>query len=69
MVLSAVLGPPDLTEKTYSDIRESLLLESNESHWKQIPWRPDLGMAIEEARKEDKPILLWAMNGHPCGMT
>ena len=46
LVLSAFIGPQDLTEKTYRDIRESLLLESNESHWKQIPWRPDLGVAI-----------------------
>ena len=40
-----------------------------ETHWKEIPWRPNFGEAIEDARKEDKPILLWVMNGHPCGMT
>ncbi len=28
-----------------------------------------LSGAIEEARERDKPILLWIMNGHPCGMT
>jgi hypothetical protein len=39
-----------------------------ESHWQKIPWRPNLGVTIDEARKEDKPILLWMMNGHPCGM-
>lgn len=37
--------------------------------WLAIPWRPALGPAVLEASKKRKPILLWAMNGHPLGCT
>ena len=58
-----------LTEETYPAILEALRNLPVESHWKEIPWRPNFGEGIKDARQEDKPILLWVMNGHPCGMT
>ena len=59
----------ELTEKSFPEIREAILAKPPGEHWQEIPWRPDLGVAIEEALEKDKPILLWMMNGHPCGMT
>ena len=59
----------ELTEKSYPAILKVLQQLPVETHWKEIPWRPNFTEAIEDARKEDKPILLWVMNGHPCGMT
>ena len=59
----------ELNKHTYAKIRQAILLNPSEAKWEQIPWQPDLGEAILEARKQDKPILLWMMNGHPCGMT
>ena len=59
----------ELNEKNYAAIRQALTSPKDESGWREIPWRPNLGVAIIEARKENKPILLWIMNGHPCGMT
>ena len=59
----------ELNEKNYATIRQALTSPKDESGWREIPWRPNLGVAIVEARKENKPILLWIMNGHPCGMT
>ena len=58
-----------LNEETYDAIRTALICSKQESSWREIPWRPNLGEAIIEARKKKKPILLWMMNGHPCGMT
>ena len=58
-----------LTEKSYPAILKALQKLPVETYWKEIPWRPSLGEAVEEARIADKPILLWVMNGHPCGMT
>ena len=58
-----------LTETTYPAILKALQNLPVKTYWKEIPWRPNFGEAIKDARKEDKPILLWAMNGHPCGMT
>ena len=59
----------DLTEVHYERIRRALTSSGDESGWRKIPWRPNLGEAVVEARKKKKPILLWMMNGHPCGMT
>ena len=59
----------ELTEQSYARLKKSLQLSTLESTWREIPWRPDLGTAILEARQAKKPILLWVMNGHPCGMT
>ncbi len=59
----------ELNEENYDRIRQALTCPMDESGWREIPWRPNLGEAIVEARKENKPILLWMMNGHPCGMT
>ncbi len=58
-----------LTKKTYPAILKTLQKPPVETHWNEIPWRPNFTEAIGDARKEDKPILLWIMNGHPCGMT
>ena len=38
-----------------------------ERRWTQIPWEIDLWEARRLARAARKPILLWAMNGHPLG--
>ena len=37
--------------------------------WRAIRWHSSLSEAAEEAEKLKRPILLWAMNGHPCGET
>ena len=59
----------ELNKENYNTIREALVCSKDESGWRTIPWRPDLGEALVDARKQEKPILLWVMNGHPCGMT
>ena len=58
-----------LTERSYRDIREAIRVRPAEEQWEAVPWRPSLAAAITEASEKDKPILLWMMNGHPCGMT
>jgi hypothetical protein len=34
-----------------------------------VPWRTELRTALVEGDAQDKPVLLWAMNGHPLGQT
>ena len=69
VLLASTAWGQELTEQSYARIKESLQLTALESTWREIPWRPDLGTAIREARQKKKSILLWVMNGHPCGMT
>ena len=40
-----------------------------ELSWQAIPWRTSIPEAVDVARRERKPILLWAMNGNPLGLT
>ena len=58
-----------LTEKSFPDIRNAIRVRPAEEQWEAVPWRASLAAAITEASEKDKPILLWMMNGHPCGMT
>ena len=37
--------------------------------WRGVRWHRHLDEAADEARHLGRPILLWAMNGHPCGET
>ena len=37
--------------------------------WREVRWHTSLSEAAAESRKLQRPILLWAMNGHPCGET
>jgi len=61
--------PPALTDKTFDAIRAQILPNAEEARWKEIPWMSALWDAVIAAQREDKPILLWAMNGHPLACT
>ncbi|NBR05111.1 MAG: hypothetical protein EBT92_04995 [Planctomycetes bacterium] len=40
---------------------------AGEEKFMEIPWMIDLWEARKKAASEDKPILLWEMDGHPLG--
>ena len=48
---------------------EYLAPARQEVQYEELPWRPTFWEAVTEAARTDKPILLWAMNGHPLGCT
>jgi hypothetical protein len=56
-----------LTWERFTQVRQEVLPAAEEDRWLAIPWRSRLWDAVEDARRERKPILLWAMNGHPLG--
>jgi hypothetical protein len=66
---SAQDGPPVLDEKNYKGWVDFIRATPDELKWEKLGWRPELGAAALEARALQRPILLWAMNGHPCGLT
>ena len=43
--------------------------KGEENAWREIPWRNGFIPAVNEAKALHRPILLWAMNGNPCGET
>lgn len=42
---------------------------ASDAAFRSIPWRLDLGNALETALVEQRPVLLWLMDGHPLGPT
>lgn len=71
-VIPAAAAPddvPSLDEKSYKHWLEIILPSSEESRWKRLGWRSELWASVQEAKALQRPILLWAMNGHPLGCT
>ena len=64
-IMSVNLQAQELTDATYAKWRDHVLPRAWELAYRKIPWRPSYWEAVIEAQEKDKPILLWAMNGHP----
>ena len=60
---------PDLTAANYAATRDAVLPTESESGWLKIPWRTSFWSGMREAARAGKPLLLWAMNGHPLACT
>jgi hypothetical protein len=74
LVIAALLAATpasaqDLIEKNFDSWYRYILPRESELTWRRIGWRGTLGEACIDARKKHKPILFWAMNGHPLGCT
>lgn len=37
--------------------------------WRTIDWQTDLIVAQQRAVEQQKPLFIWAMDGHPLGCT
>lgn len=60
---------PDINEKNLNEWLQFIRPSGEELSWQKIRWHGELEDAAAEARKLQRPILLWTMNGHPCGET
>lgn len=60
---------PELTAENLDQWLEFLRPTDQELGWRKVRWHHSLSTAAAEARELQRPILLWAMNGHPCGET
>jgi hypothetical protein len=69
ILLAAAPAPPELNDQTYARWRDFIQPKPEEVNWEEIPWRATLWDAVVEAQQQEKPILLWAMNGHPLACT
>jgi hypothetical protein len=58
-----------LTSKSYEMWRDYITPTENELLWTSIPWRSSFREGLIDADEYQKPLLLWAMNGHPLGCT
>lgn len=60
---------PSVHERALAEWRAAIAPSDAEREWTTIGWRPSFWQAVLEANRTDKPVLLWAMNGHPLGCT
>ena len=58
-----------LTEQNYEMWRDYIKPTENDLLWTNISWRNSFQDGLAEARAQQKPMLLWVMNGHPLGCT
>ena len=58
----------ELTDAEFQRLHEELQPEAD-APWRSIPWKIALLDAQRTAVEEDKPIFIWAMDGHPLGCT
>ncbi len=71
LLFSVPAAPPAarLSDATFDRWFDFIRPAPQELAWRQIPWRPALWPAVVEARQAEKPLLIWAMNGHPMACT
>ena len=61
---------PALTDENLERWMTYVRPTQEELAWRtKIRWHTSLGTAAREARELNRPILLWTMNGNPCGET
>ena len=58
----------ELTDARFKELLAELQ-PSEDELWRTVPWNTDLLDAQRTAVQEDKPIFIWAMDGHPLGCT
>ena len=58
----------ELTDSEFQRLHK-LLRPAPDEAWRTIPWKIALLDAQRKAAEEQKPIFIWAMDGHPLGCT
>ena len=57
-----------ISQAKFEELHQSVN-QSDEAPWRTIPWKISLLDAQAIAAREQKPIFIWAMDGHPLGCT
>lgn len=75
--MSFALAPSSARAAAPTDIKLSdspldkeiatIMPAAGENKWMEIPWRTNIVDALEEAKKVNKPVFYWVMNGNPLG--
>jgi hypothetical protein len=60
---------PEPTGRNLQAWSEHVLPTPAELRWESIPWLSSFSGGLFEAGERKKPLILWAMNGHPLGCT
>lgn len=72
--LSACVSTPGVMEQAPEvdpdgEWKAYILPTSDELGHEALPWLPTFGEGMLAASEQQRPLLFWAMNGHPLGCT
>ena len=56
-----------LTEATH--MAQRVLPSAAERRWEEIDWQATYADGLKASADQQKPLMLWVMNGHPLGCT
>ncbi len=68
-VIALAVQVPEPTDSNLDKWREYIRPKASELVFEDCEWKPTFWEAVVEAQQKSKPILLWAMNGHPMACT
>ena len=60
---------PQLRLEELGRWREHVLPAEAEVAFERLPWHASFAEGLRAAQEQARPLLLWAMNGHPLGCT
>jgi hypothetical protein len=63
------LALPALRTEDLARWTEWILPDANELAFEEVPWIASFSEGLRAAERAQKPLLFWAMNGHPLGCT
>lgn len=61
--------PGPLSEPAWRRLVDWLTPPREDLAWLELGWAPTVAEGVRRAEAEGRPLLLWAMNGHPLGCT
>ena len=67
--MAATLAIPELRASDLQEWRLHQRPSHDELAWREIPWLSTFTEGVLAADAQEKPLLFWAMNGHPLGCT
>lgn len=67
LVLDSNQASEPIKHEHFNNLHSIIKPNPDEEKFMQIPWMIDLWEARKKAASEDRPILLWEMDGHPLG--
>ena len=60
---------PELRVDELDRWREHVKPTGSELAFEEIAWLPDFAAGVRRSAEEQRPLLFWAMNGHPLACT
>lgn len=63
------LALPEIGDDDLAHWREIVRPAGDELTFERVPWIASFAEGLRAADRAQRPLLLWAMNGHPLGCT